>query len=175
MNFYKAQNNIDKSCEFDENLYLLRQLDFFSDLPLETIKIFAYLCIRETYTRDDYLFQQNIDDGKAFYIISGHVKLICNDEKEEQLIRIYEKGVFLGGLALVGKIPRLFSLKALTKAVCLTITREKFLKAVRQLPELMPNVFQSIVESIYTSERVFFYKHAKNCQYCKQKTILTFL
>ena len=36
-------------CEFQDNLNLLRQTYFFSGLPLETLKVFAYLCDREKF------------------------------------------------------------------------------------------------------------------------------
>ena len=35
--------------EFQDNLNLLRQTYFFSGLPLETLKVFAYLCTRQKF------------------------------------------------------------------------------------------------------------------------------
>ena len=66
-------------CELDQNLELLRQTYLFSGIPLETLKVFAYLCSREKFQEGEYLFRQGEDDGQAFYIISGHAVL----EREE--------------------------------------------------------------------------------------------
>ena len=65
------KNNTTPSSEFQENLELLRQIYFFSGLPLETLKVFAYLCTREKFKPDEYIFNQDEDDGQAFYIIKG--------------------------------------------------------------------------------------------------------
>ena len=56
MNSSAADNKTGGSCEFQENLEILRQIDFFAGLPIETLKIFAYLCSREKYQAGDYLF-----------------------------------------------------------------------------------------------------------------------
>ena len=69
------KNNTTPSSEFQENLELLRQIYFFSGLPLETLKVFAYLCSREKFKQDEYIFSQDEDDGRAFYIINGQAQL----------------------------------------------------------------------------------------------------
>ena len=64
------------SCEFQDNLEILRQTYFFSSLPLETLKIFAYLCTRAKFKQGEHIFRQNEDDGRAFYIIDGKARLL---------------------------------------------------------------------------------------------------
>ncbi len=63
------------SCEFQENLNLLRQTYFFSGMPLESLKVFAYLCARDKFKAGEYLFQQNEDDAQAYYLIEGAASL----------------------------------------------------------------------------------------------------
>ena len=69
------KNNSAPASEFQENLEILRQTYFFSGLPLETLKIFAYLCTREKFRPGEHIFRQNEDDGQAFYIIDGQARL----------------------------------------------------------------------------------------------------
>ena len=69
------KNNSTPSSEFQGNLEILRQTYFFSSLPLETLKIFAYLCTREKFRQGEHLFRQDEDDGQAFYIIDGRARL----------------------------------------------------------------------------------------------------
>ena len=85
------------SCEFEENLNILRQIDFFSTLPLELNKILAYLCTREKYKQGDYLFRENDTDEQAYYIIAGTTKLFYDEAGKERMIRDYETGAFLAG------------------------------------------------------------------------------
>jgi CRP-like cAMP-binding protein len=153
MNSSQEKNSASGSCEFQDNLSVLRDLEFFSGIPLEILKVFAYLCTRQTFQANDYLFEQNEDDGMAYYIISGRTALTYKNDEGEQVIQNYEPDQFIGGLALLGTMHRLFSLKALEKIQCLTITREKFSKTIEQFPQLIPNLFQTIVDRIHRWEK----------------------
>jgi CRP-like cAMP-binding protein len=137
-------------------------------MPLEILKVFAYLCVRETFRENDYLFEQNEDDGAAYYILSGRTVLTYRDEQGEQIIREYEPGQFIGGLALLGTMHRLFSLKAVGKVACLLITREKFSKAVEQFPELVPRIFQTVVDRIHKWEKLTLVGQSENRKECNR-------
>jgi CRP-like cAMP-binding protein len=143
------------SSEFQENLNLLRQIDIFSGLPLEAVKVLAYLSSRETFRQGDLLFQQKDDDGRAFYIIAGKANLIYRDNGEDHPIRSYTVGDFFGSLALFGSARRLFSMEAMQDTTCLTITREKFSKTIAQFPDLLPKIIKMIVADIHQWEKQF--------------------
>ncbi|MCK4984631.1 MAG: cyclic nucleotide-binding domain-containing protein, partial [Desulfobacterales bacterium] len=106
------KNRSGPSSELQENLEILRETYFFSGLPLETLKVFAYLCTRVKFKQGEYIFRQNEDDGRAFYIISGKARLERADNSTTKEIRDCRTGEFLGGLTLLGEVRRLFSLKA---------------------------------------------------------------
>ena len=76
MNSNTEKNEDGATSEYQENLNILRQIDFFSGLPLEATKVFAYLCIREKFKSGDFLFQQDEEDEQAYYIISGSARLL---------------------------------------------------------------------------------------------------
>jgi CRP-like cAMP-binding protein len=143
-----GKNNSGPTCEFQQNLEILRQIDFFAGLPMETLKVFAYLCARESFATGDHLYRQDDDDGQAFYILSGQLCLIHEEDGREQPIRSYDPGVFIGGLSLLGSNQRLFSLKACQDSECLVLNREKFAKAIAQFPDLIPKIFKAVVDNI---------------------------
>ncbi len=155
------------TCELDENLMILRGIYFFSGLPLEVLKLLAYLCTRENFSPGDYLFNQGDDDGQAFYIISGTARLIQADDGSERELKDYKVGDFLGGMVLVGNMRRLFSLKASTDMACLILAREKFTKAMEQFPDLMPKIMKAVVESISDWERRLLAEFSKSYDDCR--------
>ena len=169
MNSYTEKNEACQSCEFDDNLRILRETRFFSGLSLEALKVLAYLCTQETFKQDDYLFSQDDDDGRAFYFVSGTAKLTHRHDSGEMDIRNFEKGDFLGGLALMGPLHRLFSLKALTDTTCIILTRDKFTKVMEQFPEQMPKVLKSLIESLRIWEKHFLSDPDKCCETCLYK------
>jgi CRP/FNR family transcriptional regulator, cyclic AMP receptor protein len=157
------------SCDFQEDLEILRQIDFFSGLPMESLKVFAFIGTRETFRVGDYLFRQDDDDGQAFYLIAGSARLLHNDGSGDQLIRTYESGDFLGGLTLLGKLHRQFSLQAVEDTSCLILTRDKFQTTVQQFPEVLPRIVKVVVDRIAAWEERFLVTRSSDCESCRQK------
>ncbi|NOQ18635.1 MAG: cyclic nucleotide-binding domain-containing protein [Desulfobacterales bacterium] len=152
--------------ELQENLEILRETYFFSGLPLETLKVFAYLCTRVKFKQGEYIFRQNEDDGRAFYIISGKARLERADNSTTKEIRDCRTGEFLGGLTLLGEVRRLFSLKAVQDTVCLILNRDKFSKALEQFPDIMPRIFKAVAKNIDAWEERFLADRADSCGEC---------
>ena len=164
-----ANHSVDaSSSEFQENLATLRQIPFFSKLPLDKLKLLAYLCSQVTFKTDDYLFTQGDDDGQAFYIIEGSAQLIFEREDRSAVVREYGKGVFLGGIALLGKSRRIYSLKAKASTTCLILEREKFIRIIEKFPDLLLPAIQGSIENIHAWEKHFLSHHSKDCQQCCQ-------
>ncbi len=160
------KNSAQPSCEFQDNLNLLRQTYFFSGLPLETLKVFAYLCTRETFGPGEHLFQQGEEDGQAFYFIEGRADLKREDNGKTHRIRSFTAGDFVGGLTLLSETRRLFSLTAEDRCVCLVLSREKFNKALEQFPGIMPRIFKAVVSRIDDWESRFLADVADQCGGC---------
>ena len=169
MNSSMEKRQQPESSEFQQNLELLRQMDFFSGLPLEALKVFAYLFTREKFKPGDNLFEQDDNDGKAFYIVSGSAEIVRKDERGETILGKFVQGEFFGGLALLGDMRRLFSVRAQTELICLVITCEKFTKAIEQFPELMPRVLQATVARIRFWEERLLLEPGGLCDQCRKK------
>ncbi len=169
------RNNSTPSSEFQENLELLRQIYFFSGLPLETLKVFAYLCTRENFKQDEYIFSQDEDDGQAFYIINGRALLERQDNGETTAVREYQTGEFIGGLTLLGETRRLFSLKSVTEITCLVLSREKFSKTLEQFPNLLAKICNALAKSIDLWEERFLANRADQCGECLSQLGVTLI
>ncbi len=169
------KNNLTPSCEFQDNLEILRQTYFFSGLPLETLKIFAYLCTREIFRQGEHIFRQDEDDGRAFYIIDGRARLERNDNGEKIEIRDYQTGEFLGGLTLLGETRRLFSLKSVTDTTCLVLNRGQFLKTMEQFPNLLARICNAVAKSIDTWEDRFLADRGDQCGDCMGRLGVTLI
>lgn len=167
MNLSEEKNETGPSSEFQDNLRILRDNRFFSQLPLEALKIIAYLCGREKFKPGDYLFQQDEDDGQAFFLLSGGVALEV--EMDTGIVPLFDiqPGALLGCLSLMGKMPRLYSLKATEETTAVVMTREKFAKTMEQFPELTPKILQAIVESVRAWEKRLLSTHVKDHDSCR--------
>ena len=169
MSLSQERNDTVRSSEFQQNLDILRQIYFFSGLPIEALKVFAFLCYRETFQPGDLLFRQGDDDGQAFYIISGKAELISEHNNDECLIREYNSDSFLSGMALLGSMNRLFSLRAVDEVKVMILTREKFTSAINQFPEQMTRIMKQVVENINAWEERSFLNRDAECEACRHK------
>jgi len=157
------------SCEYQENLDILRQTYFFSGLPLESLKIFAYLCTREKFREGDFLFQQGEEGGEALCILSGEALLERTVAGAARPIRTVGAGEFVGGLTLIGQTRRLYSLRALQETICLVLSRDKFSKTLDQFPEQRYRIFKAVVAAINDWEERFLEGMAEACDGCTSR------
>ncbi|BBO86612.1 cyclic nucleotide-binding domain-containing protein [Desulfosarcina ovata] len=142
-----------QECEYKSNLKMLRQIDLFARLPIESLKVFAYLCERETFQPGDVLFSQGEDNGQAYYIIEGSARLVDLEKDPDASLRTYEAGTFLGRLTLIGQTNRLYTLIARTQMHCLLLSREKFSQALDPFPQLYPLIMQVVATKIANWEK----------------------
>jgi CRP-like cAMP-binding protein len=160
------ENNLNPPCEYQDNLNLLRQTYFFAGVPLEVLKVFAYLCLRERFKTGDYLFRQGEDDGNAFCIISGRARLELQTPEDSRTVRVVGPGQFIGGLTLLGPTRRLYSLGAVEDTVSIVLSREKFSKTIQQFPEQMPRIFKAVVSAVHAWEQLFLEELRPECNGC---------
>ncbi len=155
-----------RGSEYEENLELLRQIDFFSGFPLESLKIFAYLGARQRFRAGEALFEQGEEDATAFLLVAGRLRLERESGGRTRTIRFFEGGAFIGGLSLLGDCRRLYTLRAEETSVCLALEREKFSRALEQFPGQMPRLFQTVVNAIVGWEENFLEKMTEDCGGC---------
>ena len=86
------ESSLSPSSEYQENLDILRQTYFFSGLPLESLKVFAYLCTRERFKTGETLFLQGEEDADAFCLIAGKAQLERTVETRVQAVRDTVRG-----------------------------------------------------------------------------------
>lgn len=153
----------DKS-EFSENLNIFRQIEFFSGLSIEVIKLFAFLCKRQTYKKGDVIFYQDDDDRCAYYVLDGRVQLMLEIEGENHMIRECGAENFFGVIALMSPMMKPLSLIAKEDATCLVMTREAFLKVVDQFPQVPQIIVKTLGQQVLKVDRkaIFEFESGKN-------------
>lgn len=166
MNSNSEKNETPAACEFDDHLEIIRSIDFFAGLPMELLKVLAYLCENITYRVGEDLFLQGEDDGCAYYIQSGTTQLSHTVDEKLIVIKTYPAQVFLGSLSLLGPISRHFSLKAMSDVRCLILRRKKFNRAIGQFPDVMSKILLSMVRRIDQWERQMLAESSDNINAC---------
>ncbi len=153
MDLQMNTNDSGEKSEFADNLNIFRQIDFFSQISIEGIKLFALLCKRQFYEAGDYIFHQGDDDGCSYYLLSGKAKLVLSKEEQEYFIREYKEENYFGVLSLMTPMVKQFSLVATQDTNCMVMTRDAFSKVVDQFPDIPLKIMKSIGQSVSQAER----------------------
>lgn len=153
MNSLTSTDDSGDKSEFTSNLGIFRQIDFFSSVSIEVMKLFAFLCQRHLYKTGDIIFHQGDDDPCCYYILSGSAELILRSGGSDRLIREYSTESFLGILSLMAPMTRQFSLIAKEDTTCLVMTRKAFSKVVDQFPEIPLKIAHTVGHRLLQAEK----------------------
>lgn len=147
-----TSDSTDKS-EFAANLNVFRQIEFFSGVSVEVMKLFAFLSQRQMYKTGDFIFHQDDDDQCSYYILSGKAKLVLKKEGKEHFIREYQAESYFGVLSLMAPMVKQFSLIATEETSCIVMTRTAFSKVVDQFPDMPQHIARAIAQRVLRAER----------------------
>ncbi len=139
-------------CQLDENLDILRTVKAFSNIPIERLKLYAYLSNRRHYRAGEFRFRQGDKDNLGYIVICGNAQVIRELKDHSILLNELVEGDFFGGLTLLSDVPRLFSVRVVKDLECLTIDRETFQKLFVQFPEAGIKVLDIMLRRVIRME-----------------------
>ena len=89
--------NDDKLSGYLQDLENIRGIPLFQGLDYECQKLIAVVCKRITFHSDDQLIEHGEDAEFAYYLLSGQAGAWLPRDNENDKIRTYEQGDFIGG------------------------------------------------------------------------------
>ena len=152
-----------KACGFNDYLEILRELPLLSGVPLDVIKVLAYLSTVETFAVGETLCDQGEAMDRCCYVLCGEVDVVRTaGDCEAVMLRRGESYCF-GGLGLLAATKAVYTVRATAPVQCLTLTKEKFLKTAERFPAILPKILNNVVEHIFRWEETFLSAHAEEC------------
>lgn len=145
-------NNGATSCGYTHHLDVLRDLSFFTGIPLDALKVLAYFSIKETFNEGDVLVHQGEVLDQFCFIHEGNIAVLRDFNDESVVVHHLRDNDFYGGMSLVSSAKSLFTLQVLSATTCLVIEREKFQKTVQRFPHILPHILEAVVDHVYKWE-----------------------
>jgi len=150
--------------EMQQNMELLKEIPFFSALPVKVLKLISFVAVRGNFPAGDHLYEKGDDTDRAYLVLDGSLALTSNGNDENRtVIQRFTGGDFFGSLSLFGYMPALFNLTAETKTTVLTIDRQQFSKFLVQFPEMQILSMKVILKEIHRWERTNISESAPSC------------
>lgn len=160
MNSYTGSDDAQncQKCEFEQNIAILRSVDYFSAMPLDMLKALAFLCRHKEFRAGEAVFVQGEMDDCAYSIIRGEAELVRREEGREDggedvVVAEYGPGTFLGVLTLLGEARRLFTLRAKGDMTVMVMSRRKVLATMAENRDAVREFLQTVARSVVRWEQ----------------------
>ncbi|HUQ74236.1 MAG TPA: cyclic nucleotide-binding domain-containing protein [Burkholderiales bacterium] len=119
----------------EQEVELIRQFPIFSKIQPAMQKLLCFSAERLTYDAGQVIFNAGDTADAAYVVIEGTVEISVPTPSGPIIINTMTKNEILGEIAIVGEVPRTATAKALTKLETLKISKELFIKIIRENPD----------------------------------------
>jgi CRP/FNR family cyclic AMP-dependent transcriptional regulator len=119
----------------EQEVELIRQFPIFSKIQPAMQKLLCFSAERLTYDAGQVMFNAGDSADAAYVVIDGTVEISVPTPSGPIVINTMTKNEILGEIAIVGEVPRTATAKALTKLETLKISKELFIKIIRENPD----------------------------------------
>jgi CRP/FNR family transcriptional regulator, cyclic AMP receptor protein len=119
----------------EQEVELIRQFPIFSKIQPAMQKLLCFSAERLTYDAGQVIFNAGDPGDAAYVVIDGTVEISVPTPSGPIIINNMTKNDILGEIAIVGEVPRTATAKAVTKLETLKISKELFMKIIRENPD----------------------------------------
>lgn len=121
----------------------LQNLQIFSDLSTEEIDVFKDELNIMRYKKNTFLFKPGDKADTMYIIASGKIKVFTiSSSGIEQMLYIYQKDDFIGGLNLIKKTAYIYYGQAIEDTLVISLSRECFDKIINKYPKVTIKILE---------------------------------
>lgn len=126
----------------------------FSNLTEEELSQLAQIVRERKFDRNQVIFYEGDLGGSLYVIVSGTVKIvIMADDGREHILGLLDEGNFFGEISLIDGEPRSATAIALDKVSIVMISREDFVRLLRENPEMSLKIMQTLCERLRRTDK----------------------
>ena len=119
----------------EQEVELIRQFPIFSKIQPAMQKLLCFSAERLNYDSGQVIFNAGDVGDSAYIIIDGKVEISVPTPAGPIVINTMGRNELLGEIAIVGEVPRTATAKAVSKLDTLKISKELFIKIIRENPD----------------------------------------
>jgi len=119
----------------EQEVELIRQFPIFSKIQPAMQKLLCFSSERLTYDIGQVMFNAGDAADAAYIIIEGKVEISVPTPSGPIIVNTLGKNELLGEIAIFGEVPRTATAKATAKLETLKISKDMFIKVIRENPD----------------------------------------
>lgn len=119
----------------EQEVELIRQFPIFSKIQPGMQKLLCFSAERLTYDAGQVMFNAGDGADAAYIIIQGEVEISVPTPSGPIVVNTLGRNELLGEIAIFGDVPRTATAKAMSRLETLKISKELFIKVIRENPD----------------------------------------
>jgi CRP-like cAMP-binding protein len=131
-----------------EEYEVLRRVPFFAEIEPSKLKLLAFMSERVAFDSGMPLFRQGDPGDAAYLIISGEAEVSAETPAGPLVLATLGANEIVGEMAILGNVPRAATVRAKGRLITLRISKEPFMRMVREFPSMAVAMMQELAERL---------------------------
>ena len=127
---------------------LLRRVPIFAEIEPAKLKLLAFMSERVGFDPGKRMMQQGDPADAAYLIIDGHAEVILETPAGPVIVATLGANDFVGEMAILGDVPRNATVRAKDRLIALRISKEPFMRMVREFPTMAVSIMQELAQRV---------------------------
>jgi CRP/FNR family transcriptional regulator, cyclic AMP receptor protein len=131
-----------------EEYELLRRIPYFAEIEPAKLKLLAFMSERVAFDPGKRLFRQGDPGDAAYLIIAGEAEVSAETPAGPLVLATLGANEIVGEMAILGNVPRAATVSAKGRLITLRISKEPFMRMVREFPSMAVAMMQELAERL---------------------------
>ena len=127
---------------------LLRRVPMFAEIEPAKLKLLAFMSERVAFDPGKQLMRQGDPADSAYLIIDGHADVIVETPAGPVIVATLGANETVGEMAILGDVPRNATVCAKNRVVALRISKDLFMRMVREFPTMAVSIMQELAQRL---------------------------
>lgn len=127
---------------------LLRRVPIFADIEPAKLKLLAFMSERVGFDPGKRLMRQGDPADAAYLIIEGHAEVIAETPTGPVILATVGANEIVGEMGILCNAPRNATICAKDRLIALRISKEPFMRMVREFPNIAVSIMQELAHRL---------------------------
>ena len=132
---------------------LLRRVPIFAEIEPARLKLLAFMSERVGFDPGKVLMRQGDPADAAYLIIEGDVEIVLETAAGQFVVATLGANDIVGDMGILGNAPRAATVRAKDRVIALRISKEPFMRMVREFPSMAVSIMQELAQRLEATNR----------------------
>ena len=136
-----------------EEYELLRRVPYFAEIEPAKLKLLAFMSERVAFDPGKRLFRQGDPGDAAYLIIAGEAEVSAETPTGPLVLATLGANEIVGEMGILCNAPRNATVRAKDRLVALRISKELFMRMVREFPNIAVSIMQELAHRLESTNK----------------------